>query len=326
MFERFTRRARQSVVLAQEEARRLGHDYIGTEHLLLGLLRDPESVAGRALLRLRIRLDIVRSEVDAIVGRGSGAPEGHIPFTPRAKKVLELALREALQLRHNYIGTEHILLGVVREGEGLAAQVLVNRGASLEQVREAVLGELGSGQSESIDPSPSPRTPAADEAILAAEQLAGGAPTGSHHLLEALVRSEQSVAAKVLAALGIDPETLAAKVDEIDVEGTTDITPEESAARRMEVLLADDAVHVVLRDAESVDIVRTATERLGGPVRGDDPLLTGAFVGLWRSTVAGLRDVAQLLAPPLEPEGKPSSRSALVQRAIQSRLRRRRQA
>src|SRR3954469_135325 len=132
MFERFTNRARQSVVLAQVEAREFSHDYIGTEHVLLGLLREGEGMAAVTLRRLGIGVGIVRTEVEAIVGRGSGSPEGHIPFTPRAKKVLELSLREAIQLGHNYIGTEHVLLGLVREGEGVAAQVLVKRGLVLE--------------------------------------------------------------------------------------------------------------------------------------------------------------------------------------------------
>src|SRR5215510_12853834 len=139
MFERFTDRARRSVVYAQDEARELNHNYIGTEHLLLGLMREPESVAGRALQELNIGQDAAREEVIQITGRGKGAESGHIPFTPRAKKVLELSLREALQLGHNYIGTEHILLGLIREGEGVAAQVLVKLGADLSRVRQQVI-------------------------------------------------------------------------------------------------------------------------------------------------------------------------------------------
>ena len=127
VFERFTDRARRAVVLAQEEARMLNHDYIGTEHLLLGLVRERDGVAGKALASLDISLEAVRRQVEEIIGQGQAAPTGHIPFTPRAKKVLELSLREALQLGHNYIGTEHILLGLIREGEGVATQVLKAR-------------------------------------------------------------------------------------------------------------------------------------------------------------------------------------------------------
>ncbi|HZJ40264.1 MAG TPA: Clp protease N-terminal domain-containing protein, partial [Demequina sp.] len=139
MFERFTDRARRVVVLAQEEARMLNHNYIGTEHILLGLVREGEGVAAKALEAMDISLNGVREQVQEIIGEGSHAPSGHIPFTPRAKKVLELSLREALQLGHNYIGTEHILLGLIREGEGVAAQVLGKLGAELSSVRQQVI-------------------------------------------------------------------------------------------------------------------------------------------------------------------------------------------
>ena len=149
MFERFTDRARRVVVLAQEEARLLNHNYIGTEHILLGLIHEGEGVAAKALESLVISLEGVRGQVEELIGQGGSSPSGHIPFTPRAKKVLELSLREALQLGHNYIGTEHILLGLIREGEGVAAQVLVKLGADLSRVRQQVIqllsGYAGSG-------------------------------------------------------------------------------------------------------------------------------------------------------------------------------------
>ena len=146
MFERFTDRARRVVVLAQEEARMLNHNYIGTEHILLGLIHEGEGVAAKALESLGISLEAVREQVEEIIGQGQQAPSGHIPFTPRAKKVLELSLREALQLGHNYIGTEHILLGLIREGEGVAAQVLVKLGADLNRVRQQVIQLLSGYQ------------------------------------------------------------------------------------------------------------------------------------------------------------------------------------
>ncbi len=146
MFERFTDRARRVVVLAQEEARMLNHNYIGTEHILLGLIHEGEGVAAKALESLGISLEAVRSQVEEIIGQGQQAPSGHIPFTPRAKKVLELSLREALQLGHNYIGTEHILLGLIREGEGVAAQVLTKLGADLSRVRQQVIQLLSGYQ------------------------------------------------------------------------------------------------------------------------------------------------------------------------------------
>jgi ATP-dependent Clp protease ATP-binding subunit ClpC len=162
MFERFTDRARRVVVLAQEEARALNHNYIGTEHILLGLIHEGEGVAAKALESMGISLEAVRTEVEDIIGTGGHPPSGYIPFTPRAKKVLELALREALQLGHKYIGTEHILLGLIREGEGVAAQVLVKLGADLSRVRQQVIQLLSGyegGEPESEQASDEPAGP-----------------------------------------------------------------------------------------------------------------------------------------------------------------------
>jgi ATP-dependent Clp protease ATP-binding subunit ClpC len=146
MFEKFTDKARRVVVLAQEEAKLLNHNYIGTEHILLGLIHEGEGVAAKALESLGINLDAVRDQVQEIIGQGQQAPSGHIPFTPRAKKVLELSLREALQLGHSYIGTEHLLLGLIREGEGVAAQVLTRLGADTNRVRQQVIQLLSGFQ------------------------------------------------------------------------------------------------------------------------------------------------------------------------------------
>ena len=166
LFERFTERARRVVVLAQEEARLLNHNYIGTEHLLLGLIHEGEGVAAKALESLNIRLEDVRHEVEEMIGHGANAPSGHIPFTPRAKKVLELSLREALQLGHNYIGTEHILLGLIREGEGVAAQVLQKLGADLSRVRQQVIQLLsgyGATKEATAGEAPSAGSPVLDQ-------------------------------------------------------------------------------------------------------------------------------------------------------------------
>ena len=167
MFERFTDRARRVVVLAQEEARLLNHNYIGTEHLLLGLIHEGEGVAAKALESLDISLDAVRQQVQDIIGQGQQSPTGHIPFTPRAKKVLELSLREGLQLGHSYIGTEHILLGLIREGEGVAAQVLVKLGADLGRVRQQVIQLLSGYQGK--------EAAAAGEGTASAQQSQGSA-------------------------------------------------------------------------------------------------------------------------------------------------------
>ncbi|MDQ3628091.1 MAG: ATP-dependent Clp protease ATP-binding subunit [Actinomycetota bacterium] len=166
MFERFTDRARRVVVLAQEEARMLSHNYIGTEHILLGLIHEGEGVAAKALESLGISLEAVRAQVEEIIGQGQQAPSGHIPFTPRAKKVLELSLREALQLGHNYIGTEHILLGLIREGEGVAAQVLVKLGADLNRVRQQVIQLLSGYQGKESTPTGAPAEGAPSSSLV----------------------------------------------------------------------------------------------------------------------------------------------------------------
>jgi ATP-dependent Clp protease ATP-binding subunit ClpA len=207
MFERFTDRARRVVVLAQEEARMLNHNYIGTEHLLLGLIHEGEGVAAKALESLGISLEAVRQQVGEIIGHGTESESGHIPFTPRAKKVLELSLRESTMLGHNYIGTEHILLGLVREGEGVAAQVLVNLGADLNRVRQAVVKLLqgyqsaGRGRRGRVGPEDVSGAPGSIEWRLRAIELRLGIEPGElpHELREidkqvAAVRREKEAA------------------------------------------------------------------------------------------------------------------------------------
>jgi hypothetical protein len=173
VFERFTERARQVVVLAQDQARALKHNYIGTEHILLGLLREEEGLAARVLESLDITVEEVRAQVARIVGQGDEVTTGQIPFTPRAKKVLDLALREALSLGHNYIGTEHILLGLVRENNGVAARILLDFDADAEKVRDAVILMLG---------GPGPR------------QTDEGFPPGEESKVELVLRRVVSVA------------------------------------------------------------------------------------------------------------------------------------
>jgi ATP-dependent Clp protease ATP-binding subunit ClpC len=176
MFERFTDRARNVVVLAQEEARLLKHNYIGTEHILLGLARESDGLAAKALEALGIGLEAVREQVVEITGRGQKSPSGHIPFTPRAKKVLELSLREALQFGHNYIGTEHILLGLIREGDGVAAQVLVRLGGDLSAIRQQVIRLLK--ENPTTDELPRAAQAAQAQAARLAESAAGAGIAG----------------------------------------------------------------------------------------------------------------------------------------------------
>jgi ATP-dependent Clp protease ATP-binding subunit ClpC len=227
-----------------------------------------------------------------------------------------------MQLGHNYIGTEHILLGLVREGEGVAAQVLMGRGVALDSVRSTVIGEVRRLGANPGRPVPR-RTAGAEEAIANAQQLAGSGPTGSHHLLEALARSDDNLAGKVLASLGVDADTLAATIDELGTEGTSDDTPEETAARMMELRIEGGAAHVVLGDPATVDMVRTIIESFDGPVRGNDPS-AGSLAGLWQAITAGLEELRNRVAPSADDPSAAQARSSLVRQAIQNRLARRR--
>ena len=193
MFERFTEKARRVVVYAQEEARMLNQNYIGTEHLLLGLIREQDGIAAKALESLSISLEDVRQQVEELIGRGTYVPTGHIPFTPRAKKVLELSLREALQLGHNYIGTEHILLGLIREGEGVAAQVLLNLGADLEKVRSAVIQLLSGYYGKQTEPGEERRGGRGGEAALLDEFGRNLTRAASESKLDPVVGREQEI-------------------------------------------------------------------------------------------------------------------------------------
>jgi ATP-dependent Clp protease ATP-binding subunit ClpA len=318
MFERFSPQARHIVVSAQEEARELDHNYIGTEHVLLGLLATSDSLASDSLTALGYTHDNVRDTLVAAVGRGKAAPRGHIPFTPRAKKVLELSLREALQLKHNYIGPEHILLGLLREGEGRAAQILADR-QPLDRIREEVLGRLDSPAARQARRAD--RTPAAHQVMTLAAELAGRTPVGSHHILEAILQQPDSAAAKVLTDAGIDLDQLAGKFDEVNVEDTADDTPTQAATRQLELSVSDEAVTVVLRDPGSLQLGKKVIELNGGPLTARGPQLD--LLGqLWVSVNDWLAATARALAP--APEEGPELLEKLSARGLASRLRRRR--
>ncbi len=235
MFERFTDRARRVVVLAQEEARLLNHHYIGTEHVLLGLLTDPEGVTYQALTSLGIDPAAVRRSVVNVIGEGTEGLPGHIPFTSRAKKVLELSLRESLQFGHNYIGTEHILLALVREGEGVAAQTLIHLGADLVTMRESVrtlaegahesgaLHGVGPTEARSKFPAMLNRFTRRARTVVAkaedASRLLNHNYIGTQHLLLGLVADLETVSARALAAHGLDVAAIHNAVVEIVGQG-----------------------------------------------------------------------------------------------------------
>ncbi len=230
MFKTFTDRAWQVVVLAQEEARMLNHDHIGTEHILLGLIREGEGVAAKALALRGVSLEAVREQAGEIIGQGPPVPPGHIPFTPRAKKTLELSLREALQLRHNYIGTEHILLGLIREGEGAAAQVLVKLGVDPNRVRQQVIQLLHGTQSTELG-------------IMRAARRASKAGGTERGLLPEILSGVESIDSHLSAIeqrVGAGPE-----MSDLDLQIEQARRDKESAAR------AEDYVNAAeLRDRE----------------------------------------------------------------------------
>jgi ATP-dependent Clp protease ATP-binding subunit ClpA len=336
MFERFTNRARHVVVLAQEEARGLHHNYIGTEHVLLGMFGEPDSVAGRVLHGLGMTLDSARIEVADKVGVGK-KPQvtGHIPFTPRAKKVLELGLREAAALHHGYIGTEHLLLGLVREGQGAAAKILVEHAGDLATVRSAVLalapaGEPGQGRRwlrrRGTGPVPDEdsegsrdwdnehrATPAAEVSLEQAARLAGQQPLGSHHLLLATLADPSTAAARALAALGVDLEQARTALRNADVTGTSDELPEEAGRRQMRIEVTEQALRLEATDPVIVGLGREAITALGaqaeapagqddsagttGVIRGDLPASASLSV-VWQALRDSLDDIRSQAAPP----------------------------
>ncbi len=312
MFERFSANARQVVVGAQEEARLLSHNYIGTEHLLLGLLRQPDSVGGRALNAVGVSLDDVRARVLATIGKGKKTTSGHIPFTPRAKKILELSLREALQLGHDYIGTEHIVLALVREGSGLAAQVLTAAGVELTELREVVNGMAPAGRPGEAGrlrrwfrsrPAPSSRpedvrtTAAADVSLEEAHRLAGGGAIGSHHLLLAALSDPASAAAKALTNLGVDIDRAREALRTVDIAGTADDLPEEAGRRQLRMRLADDLLSLETSDPVLVEEARKAFEALGDPASSSS--LDGGHAAavrladVWTAWRDALQDIAR---------------------------------
>jgi ATP-dependent Clp protease ATP-binding subunit ClpA len=314
MFERFTGDARHIVVMAQEQARELRHNYIGTEHVLLSIVRLPNANPARdALFALGLTPEKVLAAVEKIAGRGNEAPSGHIPFTQRAKRVLELSLRESLQLGSNNIGPEHVLLGLIREGEGLAAQVLAQSGRSLDDVRAAVLAAIRQG-----DPGITvTRTPAVEQVLAEAERLAAGAPIGSHHLLEALARADASMAGMALAGLGVTADAVTEKIDDLDLAATSDVTPEQSAAATMRWEVGDEQATLVIGDPDTVAALRKLVEQAEGPLHGDGPL-SGPFIALYQAVRRCVSALDTALNPPSAPDAEPAPTT------LRERLRRRR--
>jgi ATP-dependent Clp protease ATP-binding subunit ClpC len=337
MFERFTNLARQVVVRAQEEARGLKHNYIGTEHILLALLDVRDGLAAQALEQFEMTPDGVREEVKARVGIGTTTMTGHIPFTPRAKKTLELALREALELHHNYIGTEHLVLGVIREGEGVGAQLLREHSADLEAVRMAVLDLLSSagtghsrrlqrrlaaarasGASDPDEPGEMPTTPAAETSLGEAARLAGQQPVGSHHLLLAALADPDSAAARTLVGLGVDLDQAREALRQADVTGTSDEQPEEAGRRQMQIRVTDNQLTIEANDQAILDLGRAAVEALGdqadppGTIRGD-LAASASLSDVWLALERSLEDIRRRAKKPDEAQKPDAAQPAETQ-------------
>jgi ATP-dependent Clp protease ATP-binding subunit ClpA len=343
MFERFTDRARRVVVLAQEEARVLDHDRIGTEHILLGLIHEGEGVAAQALASLEIDLAAVRGAVERLAPRGESSPSGHIPFTPRAKKVLELSLREALRMGHNYIGTEHILLGLVREREGVAAKALGEVGVDLDRVRqrieELVTGLAGPGtpagaaEAQAVSRRLSARgqagarfagsrgellarardqvvfrrfTVSAFRVLLLAESEGlrlGQAAIGVEHLLLGLLAEGEGVAARALGALGLDLADVRGAAEQALGRGRLSGAPEPTY--REDLI---DAIERALYEALAVGSERIDTEHLLlGIVHQAEHRggLARQSLKVLDTTPAAIRRAVADAPPPTEPEPEP---------------------
>jgi ATP-dependent Clp protease ATP-binding subunit ClpA len=333
MFERFTNRARHVVVLSQEEARQLQHNYIGTEHILLGLIGESDGVACEALTRFGMSLDSTRDDVKAIIGIGKAKPTGHIPFTPRAKKVLELALRESLQLNHDYIGTEHILLGLIREGEGVGAQIIKQHCSSLAEARTAVLDLVSTMPADPArgrrwlrdvmetlaSRGPQPRqavqlriTQAADTSLTEAARLAGSKPVGSHHLLLAALADSGGAASRTLTELGVQLEPLKEALRNTDVTGTSDELPEEAGRRQMMIKVTPQRITIEATDPLILELGQAAISSQGdeaGVIQGDLP--AAASLGqVWQALHDSLIAIRRHTAPPPAPPEKRGTEAA----------------
>jgi Clp amino terminal domain, pathogenicity island component len=314
MFERFTTQARHVVVLAQEEARELDHNYIGTEHLLLGLLRETEGMAARALSELGLTVEMTRSRIVASVGRGKKPPRGHIPFTPRAKKVLEKALREAVGLRHNYIGTEHILLGLLKLDDGLSAILLREWNVDFAALRERVLAliaEATANKAAGLQTQPGPsastgarRTTATIASLDTARRYAGGDPIGSHHLLLAVLDDEASAATMALAGLGLDVQAAREALLRAEVTGTSDELPELVGRRGMTLRWTDSAVVLEATDVRLLTAARLAFAAVEGS-DGQTGVIPGdhhaaiSLAEVWNALYDSLNDIRKRASTPV---------------------------
>ena len=309
MFERFTQDARRTVVLAQELARRLGHTSIGTQHLLLALLDDPEGVPVQALAAVGLRVDGVRSEIERAVPPTEAEVGKHVPFTPRAKKVLELSLRESMRLRQRTIEPGHVLLGLIREGQGVAAEALVKQGADLAQLGEEVARrlvgpDLDRAGMRALTPDPPQMTRGGVAAFDRARQLAKGGPVATQHVLLGLFGDEDTLAKRALTALGVTREAVERELARLDPAGTADEPPDRAGARHTRLQVSGDVVTLRFEDKELAGRLGATLRRWGRRGQGGEVDLSGAepavaepFARLWRAADAVSRELVFGLTP-----------------------------
>ena len=284
MFERFTDDAKSAVVAAQQEARALGHDRVGTEHLLLGILREPDSMGSYVLASAGMSLETTRADVERIAGRSGAQVTADLPFTPEAKKAFENALREALSLHADKIGTEHLVLGVAADEHGIGAQVLQSHNVTAAHVRQAVMAHLtvrgaparpwrgGSRVAQQLARGQN-TTPAVATLYLRARERAGRAPVSSADILRTLLDDPDSQAVRALAALGVSADGVERALAATPIEGTTDETAEDAVARMVAVTVRDDRVVIEIADP-------ALSSRLGRDVRDVPPRVARAVDAL----------------------------------------------
>jgi ATP-dependent Clp protease ATP-binding subunit ClpA len=304
MFERFTDRARRVLVLAQDEARAMEHNFLGTEHILLGLVAEGEGVGAKALTELGVAHDDLRNRIVQVVPQGDpGTASGAPPFTPRSKQVLELALKEALEMNHNYIGTEHLLLGLIREASGVAAQVLIASGLDLTAVRAKVLTLLAGF----VPANPFGRTtPAGGQLATRARALAATEAVGSQHFLLGILEDPGSLGARVLGSLGVTKEAVSARVREIGVGGTTDEMPAAKRATTDKPFRFDLGPNMTL-SVDDPELARKIAVSLTDATKAGTDL--GAVIGSLLADAVAAPPAAEAAddEPPEEDAAKPAS-------------------
>jgi ATP-dependent Clp protease ATP-binding subunit ClpC len=302
MFERFTDKARRVLVLAQEDARVRQHDFLGTEHMLIGIITEA-TVATDAIRALGGDLDEIRRDLVNRMPPGRSAA-GAPPFTPKAKRAIELSLREALSLGHNYIGTEHLLLGLVHEGEGLAAQVLTARDLSLDDLRRTIvrlLQERGQTAPATVGDPPMPAStpgalsPAADTVLRGARARAGRRPIGTHDLLAAILYADRSAAVVALQNAGFDVDAMRAAAERATTLDTSDRTPEETVAGQLHVSI--DGSRIVL-SIEDETLLAAMQGKPLAELSGSNPAIAHDLGTLWHGIHTTLGEAIDRLRPP----------------------------